>query len=83
MKTMFKAAILATLSLVGGATAALAQTSDQPGGHYEWQAVRQYGPHTQLQAPQRVWVASMAAAMNCSMMQDKAPADRKTPSKAG
>lgn len=83
MKTMFKAAMLATLSLVGGAAAALAQTAVQPNGHYEWQAARQYGPHTQLQAPQRVWVTAMAMPVNCSMMQDKAAADRKTPSKAG
>lgn len=83
MKTMSKTAMLASLSLVGGTTAALAQTAVQPDGHYEWQAVRQYGPHTQLQAPQRVWVTVMAMPMNCSMMQDKAAADRKTPGKAG
>lgn len=85
MTTIFKAAMLAALSLAGSATAALAQTSARPSGHYEWQAVRQYGPHTQVQAPERVWATAMAMQANCdcSMMQDKAASDRKTPTKAG
>lgn len=85
MKTILKTAILATLSLAGGATAALAQTPTKPGGHFEWQAVRQYGPHTHAEAPERVWVTAMAtpADCDCLMMQGKPVPDRKTPSKAG
>jgi hypothetical protein len=47
---------------------ALAEGNDQPAGvgHYEWNSIRTFGPHSVGPLRQRVWVPDSTEAANCA-----------------
>lgn len=73
-RLMFRTSAFAVLAFGITSTAAVAQSSPEAGGHYEWRPAPQFGPRTWSSAPHRVWVpdSPRVATRDCAMMQSHA-----------